>query len=49
MVLTKEDIDLLQEEHEGGAFDDTVKPGVMNKMIEKMRRAQESEKVVFVY
>ena len=45
MVLTKEDIDLLQEEHEGGAFDGTT----MTKTLEKMRKALASEKVVFVY
>ena len=49
MVLTKEDIDLLQEEHEGGAFEDTVTPGLMTKTLEKMRKALASEKVVFVY
>jgi hypothetical protein len=49
MVLTKEDIDLLQEEHEGGAFEDTVKPGLMAKTLEKMRKALASEKVIFVY
>ncbi len=50
MVLTKEDVDAFVTEHEEGAFEDAVKPGVIEKMIMKMKASLESgEKVVFVY
>jgi hypothetical protein len=45
MILTKEDIHALQEEHEAGAFENTD----MQKTLEKMRKALETDKVVFVY
>jgi hypothetical protein len=49
MILSKEDLDALEEEHKGGAFEDTTKPGLVNKFLEKARKALENEKVVFVY
>jgi len=45
MVLTKEDIDALEETHKEGGFEEAFKP----VLIEKMRKALASEKVVFVY
>jgi hypothetical protein len=50
MVLTAEDVDAFVSEHTDGAFDDAVKPGVLEKLIVKMRAALASgEKTVFVY
>ena len=50
MVLTKEDVEAFAAEHADGAFDDAVKPGVVEKLIAKMRASLETgEKVVFVY
>ena len=45
MILTKEDIHALQEEHDAGAFENTE----MHKTLEKMRKALETDKVIFVY
>ena len=49
MIISKEDLDALEEEHKGGAFEDTTKPGLVDKFLEKARKALASEKVVFVY
>jgi hypothetical protein len=49
MILTKEDIDALEETHKEGGFEDTVNPGLVAKTLEKMRKALANEKVVFVY
>jgi hypothetical protein len=50
MVLTKEDVDAFETEYTDGAFDDAVKPGVIDKLIMKLRAALDSgEKFVFVY
>jgi hypothetical protein len=49
MVLTKEDVANFEEEFNEGAFD-AVKPGVVAKMLVKMKAALETgEKVIFVY
>ena len=49
MILAKEDLDALEEEHKEGAFEDTIKPGLVDKFLEKARKALAGEKVVFVY
>ena len=49
MILSKEDLDALEEEHKGGAFEDTTKPGAVTKFLEKARKALANEKVVYVY
>lgn len=50
MVLTAADIDAFASEHQDGAFDDAVKPGVIEKMIAKMKAALETGgKVIFLY
>jgi hypothetical protein len=49
MILNKEDLDAFEEEHKGGAFEDTTKPGSVSKFLEKARKALASEKVVYVY
>jgi hypothetical protein len=49
MILAKEDLDALEDENREGAFEDTIKPGVVTKFLEKARKALENEKVVFVY
>jgi hypothetical protein len=49
MVLTKEDVDNLEEEFNGGGFDDGQHSDV-RKMLTKMRAALETgEKVIYVY
>lgn len=48
MVLSKEDLELLEEEFNEGAFDDGPKEAV-SKTLEKIKRALEAEKTVFVY
>jgi hypothetical protein len=49
MVLTKTDVDNLEEEFNGGGFDDGQQAAV-RKMLMKMRAALETgEKVLFVY
>jgi hypothetical protein len=48
MVLTKEDVDNLEEEFNGGGFDGSQ--AATQKMLTKMRAALETgEKVIFVY
>jgi len=49
MIISKEDLESFEEEHEGGGFEDTTKPGSVAKFLEKARKALESEKVLFVY
>lgn len=49
MIISKEDLNALEEEHREGAFEDTTKPGLVNKFLEKARKALESDKVVYVY
>jgi hypothetical protein len=49
MVLSKEDVDNLEEEFNGGGFDDGQHSDV-RKMLTKMRAALETgEKVIYVY
>jgi hypothetical protein len=49
MILTKEDVTVFEAVHLNGAFDQT-KPGVIDKLITKMKAALETgEKVIFVY
>jgi hypothetical protein len=40
---------IISKEHKEGAFEDTTKPGLVAKFLEKARKALDSEKVVFVY
>jgi hypothetical protein len=48
MVLAKEDLELLEEEFNEGAFDDGSKEAVA-KTLAKIKRALEAAKTVFVY
>jgi hypothetical protein len=48
MVLAKEDLELLEEEFNEGAFDDGSKEAIAKTLV-KIKRALEAEKMVFVY
>lgn len=49
MVLGKEDLELLEEEFNDGAFDDSHEKPKVVALFAKLKRALESEKTVFVY
>jgi hypothetical protein len=49
MVLSKEDLELLEQEFNDGAFDDSHEKQKLTGLIAKLKRALESEKTVFVY
>jgi hypothetical protein len=49
MVLNKEDLELLEQEFNDGAFDDSHEKQKLTGLIAKLKRALESEKTVFVY
>ena len=49
MILGKEDLDLLEEEFNEGAFDDEPEKPKVSALIVKLKRALESEKTVFVF
>jgi hypothetical protein len=49
MIISKEDLEALEEEYNGGAFEDTTAPGMVAKFLEKARKALANEKVIYVY
>ena len=50
MVINADDIAAFEADHQEGAFDDGVRPELVDKLIKKLRALRESgDKVFFVY
>jgi hypothetical protein len=50
MVITPEDVEAFASEHAEGAFEDAAKPGVVDKLLSKMRANLETgEKTLLIY